>query len=622
MKLHKLIFAGLGVAAMALTSCQADMDEPGLVAPEPSLQPNTTIAELKAAMWQDATNYAVALGYKDEATKTPYIIKGRVISSDASGNIYKSMYIQDETAAITLSINQNSLYNYYPCGQEIVLNLSPVDFVYPDENEEGVVEDQDKQLHFYIGKYAGLEQIGGLGIYNNSEQVSFMPFRLFKQGAMLSGNPKTTVDYVNFGQPYPTDGNMYCIRATIADINSCTSPDQIRAMQSQLVELQNVRFQDGGQTTFSTYQETLSRTLTDAAGNTIVVRNSGYASFYNDTLPEGTGNVRGMLGYFNGTWQLTLRSRADVMIGSKGTKADPYTVEEAIALNNSGASGWVTGYIVGALKAGVQTVSSNDDIDWTATDPTDNNLIIAAKADVRDWNQCMVLPLAQGSPARTKGNLADNPGNLGKKIMAYGTYRTETGIPAIAGNDGSANEVQIDGVDLGSGGGGGGTTPGATIYSALGEAETALSSGWTLDNVNMPAGLSYIFQWKEYNGNHYLNASAYAGGTAYEAEAYAVSPVIDLTGYKSVTASFESAAKFQTTLTQLCGFVVREEGASTWTSLKFTFPASGSWTFASSGNIDLSAYAGKKIQVGFKYGSSAAGADTWEIKNLNISGSK
>ena len=52
-----------------------------------------------------------------------------------------------------------------------------------------------------------------------------------------------------------------------------------------------------------------------------------------------------------------------------------------------------------------------------------------------------------------------------------------------------------------------------------------------------------------------------------------------------------------------------------------TWPEAGSWTFAASGSIDLSVYAGKKIQVAFKYGSSAAGADTWEIKNLTFTSS-
>ena len=99
-----------------------------------------------------------------------------MISSDASGNIYKSMYIQDETGAITLSINQPSLYTSYPCGQEIVINLAP--------REVGGAE---SELNYYIGKYAGLEQIGGLGVYNGTQQVSFMSYQLFKNGVQLSG---------------------------------------------------------------------------------------------------------------------------------------------------------------------------------------------------------------------------------------------------------------------------------------------------------------------------------------------------------------------------------------------------------------------------------------------------
>ncbi len=449
MKLSKNIYLGLGMlASFALASCQADMDTPTLTEPVPTVEANTTIADLKAAMWKEDTNYATAVGYKDEASKTPYVIKGRVISSDASGNIYKSMYIQDATGAITLSINQASLYNFYPFGQEIVLNLSPKDFVYPDYDKG---EDVNASLNFYIGKYAGLEQIGGLGVYNGTQQVSFMSYELFKQGVQLSGNPDTQVNYVRFGEPYPADGKMYCIQASIAEINNCNTSDDIRKMQSQRVEFRNVHFQDGGKEPFAPYQENASRNLMDASGNTIIVRNSGYASFYNQTLPEGSGTVRGLLSYFNGKWQLILRSAADCIFDSKGTKDDPYSTEEAQGLVNTGASGWVKGYIVGSLKAGVQTVASDSDIEWGANDGTDNNLVIAPSADVKDWKKCVILPLAQGSPARSKGNLLDNPGNLGKKILAYGTFAATSGMTGLAGNDGSANEVEIQGVTLGGG---------------------------------------------------------------------------------------------------------------------------------------------------------------------------
>lgn len=300
-----------------------------------------------------------------------------------------------------------------------------------------------------------------------------------------------------------------------------------------------------------------------------------------------------------------------------GSAEKPYNVAQMLG-GQSGTGVWVSGYIVGYIKSnttGGASALTAESATFSATDAQPSNLMLADSPTETDYSKCTAINLPNG-PVRAALNLKDNPDNLGKQVAIKGDLSKYFGV------NGLRNASEFNWGATGSTGGGSGSETGDAIYSALGAAETALSAGWTLDNVNMPSALSYIFQWKEYNGNHYLNASAYMGGTPYEAEAYAYSPVIDLTGYKSVKATFESAAKFQTTLTQLCGFVVREEGATTWTALNFTFPAAGSWTFASSGDIDLTAYAGKKIQVGFKYASSAAGADTWEINNLKITGSK
>lgn len=163
-------------------------------------------------------------------------------------------------------------------------------------------------------------------------------------------------------------------------------------------------------------------------------------------------------------------------------------------------------------------------------------------------------------------------------------------------------------------------TPGdGVLYESLGEDDATCD--WTFENGTLPEGLTAVWSWREYQKKHYLNASAYVDGTKYTVETYAVSPVIDLSEAKSAFLTFDHAAKFQTTLRNLCGAVVRLEGATEWSALTIpTWPEAGSWTFVSSGDIDLSAYAGKKIQLGFKYASSDAGADTWEIKNLKISG--
>ena len=69
--------------------------------------PYMSIAEFKAKHWQDAVNYVDTIT-EDE------VIHGWVVSSDESGNIYKSLYIMDESGAgITISINKTSLYQDY-----------------------------------------------------------------------------------------------------------------------------------------------------------------------------------------------------------------------------------------------------------------------------------------------------------------------------------------------------------------------------------------------------------------------------------------------------------------------------------------------------------------------------
>ena len=89
-------------------------DDPGLYKPS-DLKPNCTIADLKKLY--------VKTG-KPVKIDPDLIIKGQVVSEDRSGNIYKSLYIQDETGAIELKIGKNGLYNDYKPGQWIVVRCS------------------------------------------------------------------------------------------------------------------------------------------------------------------------------------------------------------------------------------------------------------------------------------------------------------------------------------------------------------------------------------------------------------------------------------------------------------------------------------------------------------------
>ena len=67
--------------------------------------------------------------YLSQTTKKPiqverdFVIKGKVTTSDQAGNLYKTLYIQDETAGIEIKIGKNGLYNEYKLGQTIDVQL-------------------------------------------------------------------------------------------------------------------------------------------------------------------------------------------------------------------------------------------------------------------------------------------------------------------------------------------------------------------------------------------------------------------------------------------------------------------------------------------------------------------
>lgn len=590
MKLSRL-YIGLALAATAaLASCQADMDVPDFKEPVASLTPNTTIAELKTAFWKAADNYAEICPDKD-AQGTHYVISGRVVSADWSGNIYKSMVIQDKTAAITLSIDRPGMSVNYRIGQEVVLDVTGL----------------------YIGKYAGLEQIGGYGEYNGTPQVSFMNYLSFRRNSQLNGWPDSEVVTVDYPDPVPAD-KAYCLSIRLGDLP--TSGDKVREFQSQLVEIRDVEFQGAGEENFAPYHETVNRTAYNDEGS-IVVRNSGYSNFWARTLPEGKGTVRGILSYHsNGGWQLLLRDIDDVMFDWKGLKDDPYTVGELLSMPSyAGKAGWVQGYIVGSVKAGVRDLTSDDDILWSGAAETDNNVVIAESPEVRDYKRVVVVGLPSGSTLRKKVNLVDNSDMYGRLLAVRGQFEPTLGVPGVTYAAGEAPKFTVDGETIGD-------VPkgeAVVLYKGL----TANADDWTFDNVRLPEGSTYVWKWTTQNGKSYLNGSAYVAGSNKEAESYAVSPEFDLTGYIGGYFSFDSAAKFQTTLQQLCGVAIREVGSQQWEALPMgRWPSAGNWTFVNTGDINISDYAGKRVQIGIRYGSSTAGADTWEINNFVLTGIK
>ena len=402
------------LAAASLSGCQDSYDAPALVIPEAKWQPNTTLMEFKNLIDQAAgseQSYGFLVGKKDNGDDI--IIHGRVISCDASGNIYQALYIQDETTAFVISVAQPNLWSDYRIGQEVVINATGT----------------------YAGKYAGLYQIGSLAIYNDKPSLGRISYLEFLDHSERNGMPVGKVETISIDDAWPSN-QPYCIETN--EISKITSYSGGAAkIMGQLVRFNDVSFIDGGMETFAPYHENGDRYIVDSRGIEILVRNSGYSNFYNLTLPEGTGSVRGVLGYFNGKWQLFLRDIDDVMFADMPgyTKDSALTVDEAIAQENSGRNLWVKGYIVGSVKAGVSFVRSNDDVIFGADAELPTTVLIAPKADVKDFQQCIVVQLGQHTSIAKAVNLKDNPGVYGKMLYVKGSLQEYLGISGLTGAD-------------------------------------------------------------------------------------------------------------------------------------------------------------------------------------------
>lgn len=120
------------------------------------------------------------------------------------------------------------------------------------------------------------------------------------------------------------------------------------------------------------------------------------------------------------------------------------------------------------------------------------------------------------------------------------------------------------------------------------------------------------------------NAFKITGKTA---DAYAVSPVFDLTNrIKPISITQTFAYNFITVaqIPEYFTIAVREEGATEWTVLTAAPApeAMNKWTYVDDYAIDLGAYEGKKIQIGYHYVADGTVCGGWQIKNILVMGKK
>ena len=108
----------------SITGCYNDFDDPAPAKvwtdADFSSEQIITIKQLKDMFYAKyAPSSTAGLGKYVEITED-YVIRGKVISSDQAGNVYKSLYIYDETSQSGIELKlMVSNYVYYHIGQTI-----------------------------------------------------------------------------------------------------------------------------------------------------------------------------------------------------------------------------------------------------------------------------------------------------------------------------------------------------------------------------------------------------------------------------------------------------------------------------------------------------------------------
>ncbi len=549
-------------------ACSDEFDQPPMVIPTAEHTPNMTIAEFKAKHWQDDRNYI-------DTIKDDEVIHGWITSSDEEGNIYKQLYISDGTAGLTVSIDQSSIYTKYRIGQEVVIPMKG----------------------YFIGKFNGLLCLGvpywyaAQGVWESNR----MPMEMWDAMAEINGLPDVSK-----------------VDTTVIELSEIKGSDKATLLKymSRLVRINGVTFTDGGKP-FSAAENSTDREIKDEAGNTIVVSNSNYASFRANLLPESTVDIVGQLSYTASKgFFLLLRDENDVILNtSPGMVGNPYSVAEAIAAQNSGAKGWVGGYIVGAIAPEVTNVSSNADVEWKAPTTLANTLVIADDPECKDYTKCIFIALPQGTSFREQANLRDNPVYYKKYLKAKGTLATYMGVAGITGNSGSTDEFVL---------------PFPRPVSELNETfDNALPTNWT------EVVVSGDKKWykADFNGDGYAAMTGYNGKQP-PFDTWFITPALDIQNAAGKGFSFTSETRsYGSTKTVFEVYLLNSLDPATATVKQKLNPilakapnSTGTWSaWTSSGELDLSEWADGVYYIAFHYfADTDSEYDTWAIDNVKF----
>lgn len=152
-------------------------------------------------------------------------------------------------------------------------------------------------------------------------------------------------------------------------------------------------------------------------------------------------------------------------------------------------------------------------------------------------------------------------------------------------------------------------------------ADVSTLAGWK----TYPQAGTKTWYGNEVSSRKWVQATAYNSGEA-SVITWMIAPIIDLTMATEPYLQFESADGYDNGATMKLYVSTDYDGSATpwnftWTEKSFSLPvltASGYSQFASSGEIDLSAYNGSLLWIAWIYDGGTGRTTTWEVDNVLV----
>lgn len=210
-----------------------------------------------------------------EPIQHSWVVEAVVVANDEYNNLYKAISIQDSTGGIMLLLDGVNLYQTYPVGSQIRLQLQ----------------------HLILSDYRRMIQlVASVDTSSGSMVTSGLSAPLFSK-------------YIS------TIKDVYPVIPLNVSFKNLSD-----TLQGRLIKISNVEF--AAADTSLTYSDKknkigASRSLKFCTGGTIYLRTSGYADFAGVKLPTGNGDIIGIYSVFNYEKQIFLRDTSDILLNSR-----------------------------------------------------------------------------------------------------------------------------------------------------------------------------------------------------------------------------------------------------------------------------------------------------------------